>query len=75
MHLSTETVADILKVRDAQARPRRGKLLILTDDGGEQLVRTVQVVAGAGARHEGGEDGAGLEVLLGEGLIERGCGE
>ncbi len=37
----------------------------LRDDGLEETAGAVEVFAAAGAGHEGGEDGAGLEVVLG----------
>src|SRR6202042_611361 len=46
----------------------------LLDDVGEEFAGTVEIVAAAGAGHEGREDGASLEVLLGEGLVEGACG-
>src|SRR3984885_6760941 len=58
-------------MRDSEARPAGSVFFILLDDVGEELAGAVEIVAAAGAGHEGGEDGAGLEVLLGEGLIER----
>ena len=72
MHLAAEAVAGVLEVGDAEAGPAGGVVLVLLDDGGEELAGAVEVVAAAGAGHEGGEDGAGLEILLGEVLVERG---
>jgi hypothetical protein len=74
VHLATEAVARVLEMGDAEAGPGGGVVLILRDDGGKELAGAIEVFAAAGAGHEGGEDGAGLQVLLGEGLIQRDCG-
>ena len=66
MHLAAEAVAGVLEMGDAEAGPAGGVVLVLLDDGVEELAGAVEVVAAAGAGHEGGEHGAGLQVLLGE---------
>ena len=66
VHLAAETVAGVLEVGDAEAGPAGRVVVVLLDDGLEELAGAVEVVAAAGAGHEGGEDGAGLQVLLGE---------
>ena len=66
VHLAAEAVARVLKVGDAEAGPAGGVVFVLLDDGVEELAGAVEVVAAAGAGHEGGEDGAGLEILFGE---------
>ena len=72
VHLAAEAVARVLQVGDAEAGPAGGVVLVLLDDGFEELAGAVEVVAAAGAGHEGGEDGAGLQVLFGEIFGERG---
>ena len=74
VHLATEAVAGILKVGDAEAGPAGGVELVLFDDGLEEFAGAVEVVAAAGAGHEGREDGAGLEVFFGDACAEGGSG-
>ena len=71
VHLAAEAVAGVLQVRDAEAGPAGGVVFVLLGDALEELAGAVEVVAAAGAGHEGGERGAGLEVLLGEVFGER----
>ena len=74
VHLAAEAMAGVLEMSDAEAGPGGRILLVLVDDGGEELAGAIEVFAAAGAGHERGEDGSGLEVLLGEGLVERDSG-
>ena len=71
VHLTAQAVARVLQVRDAEAGPGGRVVGVLPDDAGEYLAGAVEVVQRAGARDEGREHGAGLQVLLREGLIER----
>ncbi len=71
VHLAAEAVAGVLQVRDAEAGPAGGVVVVLLGDAFEELAGAVEVVAAAGAGHEGGERGSGLEVLLGEVFGER----
>src|SRR5205814_1726659 len=66
VHLAPESVARVLEVGDAEAGPAGSIVAVLGDDRGEELAGAVEVFAAAGAGHEGGENGPGLEVLLGE---------
>ena len=76
MHLAAEAVASVLEVGDAEAGPAGGVVFVLFDDAVEELAGAIEFFAAAGAGHEGGEEGAGLEVILGDGLIEeRASGE
>jgi hypothetical protein len=70
MHLAAEAVAGVLEVGDAEARPAGGVVVVLLDDAVEEVAGAVELFATAGAGHEGGEQGAGLEIVLGDGLIE-----
>ncbi len=74
VHLAAEAVARVLEMGDAEAGPGGSVVFVLGDDGVEEFAGAVEVFAAAGAGHEGGEDGAGLQILLGEGLIQRGGG-
>ena len=59
---------------DTEAGPGGGVFFILTGTTEvEELAGAVEIVAAAGAGHEGGEHGASLQVLLGEGLVEGAC--
>ncbi len=66
VHLAAEAVRGVLEMGDAEAGPAGGEVGVLLDDGLEELAGAVEVFPAAGAGHEGGEDGAGLEVLLGD---------
>ncbi len=46
-------------------------LASVAGDAGKERVGTVEVGAGAGANHEGAEQGAGLEIFLTDGAGER----
>ena len=75
MHLAAQAVARVLEMRDAEAGPRGGVILVLLNDVFEEAAGAVEVVERAGARHERREHGARLQVLLGESLVERDAAE
>src|ERR1700733_13067667 len=72
MHLAAEAVARILEMGDTETGPGGSVVFVLFDDTSEEVAGALKVLAAAGAGHEGGQNGTGLEVFLGEILIERG---
>jgi hypothetical protein len=64
VEVAAESVTDILELGDAEAGPGGGEGGVALGDGLEKLAGAVEVGAAAGALHESGEEGLGLEVFL-----------
>jgi hypothetical protein len=64
VHLTTESVACVLEVRDSESRPGRSVVLVGLDNGLEEFTGTIEVGPAAGSSHERRKKSTRLKILF-----------